>query len=93
VTQVQLDATIKKLIYENYSTQYSNSQLDKVDFRFIPSSLEADIEYSYLPIAEVFLYNRKILSRITDIDLLLYKNRGDTRGRMKGGNIHMYNPE
>jgi hypothetical protein len=39
------------------------------------------------------LYNRKILSRIQDIGLLLYKNSAHTRGRMKEGNIHIYNPE
>lgn len=93
VTQEELDSTIKKLIYENYSKKYSQWEKDKVDFRFIPSSLHEDIKYSYLPIAEVFLYNKKILSRIHDMWLILYKNAGHTRGRMKNGHIHMYNPE
>jgi len=92
-SQNELDATIKKLIYENYSKKYSDDEKKKVGFRFIPSSLEESIKYSYLPIAEVFFYNRKILSKIQDITLLLYKNQFHTRGRMKDGNIHMYNPE
>lgn len=93
VSQEQLDATIKKLIYENYSKKYSEDEKEKVAFRFIPNSLQEDIKYSYLPIAEVFFYNRKILSKIQDMTLLLYKNSYHTRGRMKDGNIHMYNPE
>lgn len=93
VTQWELDATIKKLIYESYSKKYSQSERNKVQFRFIPNSLKEDIQYSYLPIAEVFLYNRNILSRIQDLGILLYKHTGHTRGRMKWWNIHMYNPE
>jgi len=93
VTQTQADAAIKKLIYENYSQKFESREKDKVWFRFIPSSLEEDIRYSYSPIAEVFLYNKNILSRIQDMGLLLYKNRANTRGRMKWWDIHMYNPE
>jgi len=93
VSQQQLDATIKKLIYESYSKKYSDSEQDKVQFRFIPTSLKQDIAFSYLPIAELFLLDRTILSRIHDTTLLLYKNSAHTRGRMKDGNIHMYNPE
>jgi len=93
VTQWELDKTIKKLIYENYSKKYSRDEKAKVNFRFIPSSLEDDIAFSYLPIAQVFFYNRKILSKIQDMWVLLYKNGWHTRWRMKGGNIHMYNPQ
>lgn len=93
VTQWELDETIKKLIYESYSKKYSRDEKAKVRFRFIPSSLEEDIAFSYLPIAQVFLYNRKVLSKIQDMWVLLYKNGGSTRWRMKGWNIHMYDPE
>jgi len=93
VTQWELDATIKELIYENYSKKYSQSEKDKVNFLFIPKSLKEEIQYSYLPIAEVFLYNKNILSRIQNLWLLLYENSTHTRWRMKGWNIHMYNPE
>ena len=93
VTQTQLDSTIKKLIYEEYSKKYSVREQDKVRFRFIPGSLEESIKYSYVPIAEIFLYNRKILSKIEEMWLLLYKSEWNTRWRMKNGNIHMYNPE
>lgn len=93
VSQEGLDTTIKKLIYEKYSKEYSQKEQNKVYFRYIPSSLYEDIQYSYLPIAEVFLFHKKIISRIQDMWILLYKNRGNTRGRMKGGDIHIYNPE
>lgn len=93
VTQSELDATIKKLIYENFSQKYTQDERDKVTFRYIPSSLFEDIRYSYVPVAEVFLYNKNILSRIQDMWVLLYKNIWDTRGRMKNWNIHIYNPE
>lgn len=93
VTQSELDTTAKKVIYENFSKKYSLSEKDKVDFRFIPSSLEEDIKYSYLPVSEVFLYNRNILSRIEEMSMFLYKSAGDTRWRMKNWHIHMYDPE
>jgi len=93
VSQQELDATMKKLIYENYSKKYSESEQSKVQLRFIPTSLWEDIAFSYMPIAELFLFHRNILSQIRDTTLLLYKNSSHTRGRMKDGNIHMYNPE
>ncbi len=92
-TQDDVDAAIKKLIYESYSQKYSRAQKRKVSLRYIPTKLRESIEYSYVPIVEVFLYKKDILSHIQNLWVYLYRNSHETRGRMKWWNIHMYGVE
>jgi len=92
-TQQQLDATIKKLIYETYSKKYSDSQKRRVFLRYIPTKLEDSIKYSYTPLVEVFLYKKDIFAHIKNLWVYLYKNKHDTRWRMKSWNIHIYGVE
>jgi len=61
------ETKVQDLLYEEYKTRYQDIQRSKVNFRYIPSSLEKKVEYSYAPLAESFLYHRNIL---TDIDTM-----------------------
>jgi len=88
--QEDIESRINKLVYEEFQHKYEEGEKDKVVLRFIPSSLEETIRYSYLPLAEIFLYKKNILSRIDELEVLLYSNKLDTRGRMKSGRIHLY---
>ena len=89
---IKEDATsaLHELIYESFHKKYSQSQQDKVSFRYIPSLLENKIENSYLPLAELFFYKREILSHIEELGVFLYQNKKDTRGKMKSKNIHLF---
>jgi len=93
VNQDDVDAAVKKVIYESFSKKYSESQKRKVFFRFVPNALQENIEYSYLPLAETFLYADDIFSHIKKMWVYLYLNIYDTRWRMKGWNIHIYGVE
>ena len=81
---------VHELIYESFQKRYDINQREKVSLRYIPSSFLQDIQYSYTPLVEVFLYRKDILSHINQLGVFLYKNRDITRWRMKSGNIHMY---
>lgn len=92
-TQEQINDTIHALIYESFKEKYSQDQRDKVFLRYIPTILWENIEYSYVPLVEVFLYKKDILSHIKKLGVFFYKNRDETRGRMKWWNIHLYGVE
>jgi hypothetical protein len=89
-TQWEMNAVIHELIYESFKEKYTIDQESKVFLRYVPSSFLEEIEYSYTPLVEVFLYKKDILSHINKLGIYLYKNRDLTRGRMKSWNIHMY---
>lgn len=91
-TDISQDSS-KPLLYEAFKEKYSRDQKNKVFLRYIPSVLEEKIEYSYLPLVEVFLYKKDILSHIQKLGVFFYTNRWDTRWRMKGWNIHLYGVE
>lgn len=93
VTRQEVDKALHGLIYKEFSKKYDISNRNKVQMRFIPQSLKETIEYSYLPLAETFLYKKWVLSHIDSTNVLLYKNKFSTRGKMKNGNIHMYGIE
>jgi len=90
VSLKEAETKVQDLLYEEYKTRYQDIQRSKINFRYIPSSLEEKVEYSYAPLAESFLYHRNILTDIDTMWLYLYNGIGDTRGRMKSKNIHMY---
>lgn len=77
-------------IYESFKEKYTQAQRNKVSFRYVPSLLEKRIENSYLPILEVFFYERNILSHIENLRIFLYQNSWDTRWRMKSKKIHLF---
>lgn len=93
VTRKQVDAAVHELIYKEFSKKHDVLNREKVQIRAIPQSLKNIIEYSYLPLAETFLYKKWILSHVDSMKVLLYKNKFSTRGKMKNGNIHMYGIE
>lgn len=93
VTQKEVDSTVHDLIYDTFKQRFEQQERNKLRFRYIPSGFEASISSSYTPIAEVFLYKRDILNHIQDLGVFFYKNISDTRGRMKGKNIHMFGVE
>ena len=84
------NTAVQDLLYETYKDRYTQLQKDKVTLRYIPSQLENKVQYSYSPLVESFVYHGSILPHIDDMDVLLYKSIGDTRGRMKLKKIHMY---
>jgi len=86
----EAETRVQDLLYEEYKNRYQDIQRSKVSFRYIPTSLEEKVEYSYAPLAESFLYNRNILTNVDSMGLYLYNSIWDTRGRMKSKNIHMY---
>lgn len=86
----EANSLVQDLLYETYKQRYSELQEWKVTLRYIPSSLEEKVEYSYAPLVEEFIYHDHILPSIDSLDVLLYKSIGDTRGRMKSKKIHMY---
>jgi hypothetical protein len=89
-TRGDIDPVVQELIYESFKEKYNDDQKSKVFLRFIPTAFALDIEYSYVPLVEVFLYKKDILSHINKLWIFLYKNKDITRGRMKSWNIHMY---
>jgi hypothetical protein len=92
-TQGEVDTVVQKLIYESFKEKYNDHQKSKVFLRYIPTHFSWDIAYSYVPLVEVFLYKKDILSHINKLWVYLYKNKDITRGRMKWWNIHMYGVE
>lgn len=92
-TQDDVDAVIHELIYESFKEKYSENEQSKVFLRYIPSVFIEDIKYSYVPLVEVFLYKKDILSQINKLGIYLYKNKDITRWRMKSWNIHIYGVE
>lgn len=84
------NTAVQDLLYETYKERYTQLQKDKVTLRYVPSQLEDKVQYSYSPLVESFVYHDSILTHIDDMDVLLYKSIGDTRGRMKSKKIHMY---
>ena len=52
---------------KSFKEKYTQEQESKVYLRYIPSSLLDDIQYSYVPLAEVFLYHKDILSHIDEL--------------------------
>ncbi|MDA9129315.1 putative zinc-binding metallopeptidase [Candidatus Gracilibacteria bacterium] len=93
VTKQQIDKTILSIIYENYRENSNRLPHQKLRLRYIPTSFESEIANSYTPIAETFLYKPEIYDQIEDMGVYFYKNIADTRGRMKGKNIHMFGVE
>lgn len=90
VSQSDINSTIHSLIYEEFSKKYKQEQQAKIQFRYIPSSLHKVIEYSYLPIAESFLYHRGILSMANKLSVFFHSTNSETRWRMRSGYIHIY---
>lgn len=90
VSQEEVNAAVHTLIYQEFRDTYIQEKKSKVDIRYIPKSLYDMIESSYLPLVEVFLYDDMIFSKIKKLRVILYQNMADTRGRMRGWNIHMY---
>lgn len=93
VTQEQVDKALWDNIYEDYIQRYEQKQRQKLRIRYVPTVFQSDIALSYTPIAETFFYEADILSHIEDLGVYFYKNIADTRGRMKGWNIHMFGVE
>ena len=89
-TQEDLDGVVQSLVYESFKRKYDETQKNKVFLRYVPTGFAQSIEYSYVPLVEVFLYKKDILSHINKLWIYLYKNRDLTRWRMKGWNIHLY---
>jgi len=90
VVRSDVEQRVQKIIYKTFSERYKREQESKVDIRYIPTQFKDDIEISYTPLVEVFLYERDVLSHIDSLRVLLHENPWDTRGRMKSWNIHMY---
>jgi len=66
-TQEDVEAVVHKLIYESFKEKYNKHQESKVFLRYIPTSFLEDIQYSYVPLVEVFLYKKDILSHINKL--------------------------
>jgi hypothetical protein len=62
-----VNAVVHELIYESFKEKYSEDQKTKVFLRYVPTSLFEDIQYSYVPLVEVFLYKKDILSHINQL--------------------------
>lgn len=93
VTKQQIDSAVLDVVYTSYVEKYEREQAQKLRLRYIPTSFQYDIAKTYTPIAETFLYKRDILSQVEDLGVYFYRNIADTRGRMKGKNIHMFGVE
>lgn len=89
VTQEELDAA-HEILYDFFTEQREKEEKEKLTFRYIPTGYKESIKNNYVPLAEVFLYERNILREIDELGVFFYQNRWDTRGRMKSGNIHLF---
>ncbi len=90
VTQSDVNTVVNELIYDSFKQKYTQAQRDKVTFHYIPVSLKPQIENSYLPLTELFFYKKYILKNIEKLSVIFYKNKKDTRGRMKSKKIHLF---
>ena len=90
MTQEDIRSTVHDLIYEEFTKKYTQEEQAKVSFTYFPSELFEKIQHSYLPLAETFLYHKDVLSRIENLSILLYKNKSETRWRMKAKSIHLH---
>ena len=90
VSKTDVNTAVHDLIYKEFAHKHSVKLKEKVDFRYIPSILREKLEHSYTPIMETFFYSWNILNSIEKLWVFIYKNKGDTRGRMKSKHIYMY---
>ncbi len=93
MTQEEVNTTIHELLYKEFSKKYTATSREKVQIHMIPKSFKQAIIYSYLPLAETFLYKKWILSHIESMKIFFHKKQFSTRGKMKNGNIHIYGVE
>jgi len=90
VTQADINSAMHAHIYKEFSEAYELEKKQKVDIRYIPATLQGEVEFSYTTLLEVFLFRKDILSYIDTLRVFLYQKKADTRWRMKWGHIHMY---
>lgn len=74
VTQEELDAA-HEILYNFFTEQKKKEQREKLTFRYVPTGYRETIKNNYLPLAEVFLYERNILREIEDLGIFFYQNR------------------